>query len=102
METSSLKACLERADELAHDVVNVWNRSISADFSPEFKTILHKTFLYLTAKKKADDHRAFGILTERDETEEKAARIVFCASVLKVLRGHASRAVEAARRNRAN
>ena len=72
----SLKASLKYADKLAQDVIDAWNAS-PANLTPEFKTLLHITFLYKTARQKAQDHRAFDILSNSDELKERAARSMF-------------------------
>lgn len=72
----SLETLLKRADELAQDVINAWNAS-AGNFTPEFKTLLHVTFLYKTARQTAEDHRAFDILSRRDKDEERAAGLIF-------------------------
>ncbi len=73
---TSLKIGLKRADELAQDVINVWNVS-AATLTPEFKTLLHLAFLYKTARQTAEDHRAFDILSDSDEVRQRAARLMF-------------------------
>ncbi len=72
----SLETYLERTDELAQDVINAWNAS-AANLTPEFRTLLHKAFLYKTARQIAEDHRAFDILSNRDEVKEMAAGLIF-------------------------
>jgi hypothetical protein len=72
----SLETLLKRADELAQDVIDTWNAS-SANFTPEFRTLLHVTFLYKTARQTAENHRAFDILSNSDEAKERAARLIF-------------------------
>jgi hypothetical protein len=72
----SLETYLECADELAEEVVNAWNAS-AANLTPEFRILLHQAFLYKSARQKAEDHRAFDILSNRDEVEETAARLIF-------------------------
>jgi hypothetical protein len=72
----SLETYLERADELAQDVINAWN-ALSANSTPEFGALLHKTFLYKTARHTAENHRAFDILSDSDEAKERAARLIF-------------------------
>ena len=72
----SLETFLERGDELAQDVINAWNAS-AANLTPEFRTLLHKTFLYKTARQIAENHRAFDILSNRDEVKEMAAGLIF-------------------------
>ncbi len=71
-----LKTYLERADELAQDVINVWNVS-AANLTPEFKTLLHIAFLYKTARQTAEDHRALDILSDSDELKERTALSIF-------------------------
>ncbi len=71
-----LKTYLKRADELAQDVINVWNVS-AANLTPEFKTLLHIVFLYKTARQTAENHRDFDILSDSDKLKERAARSMF-------------------------
>lgn len=66
----------ERTDELAQDVIKAWNAS-PANLSPEFRSLLHKAFLYKTARQKAENHRAFDILSSNDEAKESAAGMIF-------------------------
>jgi hypothetical protein len=72
----SLETNLKRADKLAQDVIKTWNAS-AANLTPEFRTLLHKVFLYKTARQVAENHRAFDILSNRDELKERAARLIF-------------------------
>ncbi len=72
----SLKAALKYADKLAQDVVDPWNAS-AANLTPEFRALLHVTFLYKTARQTAQNHRAFDILSDSDELKEMAARSMF-------------------------
>ena len=72
----SLETYLERADELAQDVINIWNAS-AANLTADFGTLLHKAFLYKTARQIAENHRAFDILSDSDELKERAARSMF-------------------------
>jgi len=72
----SLETYLERADELAEVLTNIWNAS-EANLTPEFSTLLHKTFLYKTARQIAENHKAFNILSKRDQVKESAARLIF-------------------------
>jgi hypothetical protein len=71
----SLKTYRERTDELAQDVIDAWNAS--ANSTPEFGALLHKTFLYKTARHTAECHRAFDILSDSDEAKERAAAVIF-------------------------
>jgi hypothetical protein len=73
---SSLGTSLKYTDKLAQDVIDAWNAS-SANLTPEFRTLLHITFLYKTARQKAENHRAFDILSDSDELKERAARSMF-------------------------
>ncbi len=73
---ASLETYLERADELAQDVFDAWNAS-AANLSAEFKTLLHKTFLYKATRQMAENHRVFDILSDSDEFKERAARLTF-------------------------
>jgi len=76
-----LEIYLEQVDKLAQDVVNAWGLNVSAgnaaDLTPEFKSLLDKACNYQSAKRTADNHREFGILTERDEAELQAKRLAF-------------------------
>jgi len=76
IEMSSLETLLKRADELAQDVIDAWNAS-AANLSPEFKTLLHKTFLYKATRQIAENHRVFDILSDRDKGKEGAAGLIF-------------------------
>ena len=80
---------LKRADELAQAVINAWNAS-PANLTPEFRTLLHKTFLYKAARQKAENHRAFDILSDRDEVKEIAAGMIFVRAY-KIYYGQAAR-----------
>jgi hypothetical protein len=72
----SLETSLKYADKLAQDVIDAWNAS-PANLTPEFKTLLHLTFLYKAARQTAENHRAFDILSDGDELKERAARSMF-------------------------
>ena len=81
MNKAPLESYLENADKLAQDVVNAWGLNVTAGnaelLTPEFKALVDKTFLYRTLKQVADNHRDFGVLTEREGAEEQAARCTF-------------------------
>jgi len=72
----SLKASLKYADKLAQDVFDAWNAS-GTNLTPEFIALLHVTFLYKTARQKAQNHRAFDIFSDSDDLKERAARSMF-------------------------
>jgi hypothetical protein len=72
---------LERADELAQEVVNAWGQNVAAGnacyLTAEFKALFDKTCLYRDAKMVADNRREFNMLTEREAAEEGSAREAF-------------------------
>lgn len=76
-----LEKYLEHADELAQEVVNAWGVNVTAGnaayLTADFMALFDKTCLYRDAKKVADNHREFNMLTERDAVEEKARRQAF-------------------------
>ncbi len=72
----SLETYLQRADELAQEIIGAWNRPASTDFTPEFTSLLHKTFLYITARE-TQKLRAFGICRIDDSAEERTTRLAF-------------------------
>ncbi len=67
---SSLGTSLKYADKLAQDVFDAWNAS-GTNLTPEFSTLVHM------ARQKAQNHRAFDILSNSDELKERAARSMF-------------------------
>jgi mevalonate kinase len=72
---------LQRADELAQEVVNAWGVNMqagnAASLTDEFKAVLDKACRYRNAKEVADNHRQFNMLSERDAGEETATRQAF-------------------------
>lgn len=72
---------LERADELAQEVVNAWGVNMRAGnaafLTDDFKALLDKACRYRDAKSDADNNRQFNMLSERDAAEEKATRQTF-------------------------
>jgi hypothetical protein len=71
-----LEKYLERADELAQDVVNAWGGN-AAPLTTQFKNLFDKACLYTSAKRLADNHRAYNVLSEEDAAKEKVTRQVF-------------------------
>ena len=67
---------LERTDELAQNVIDTWNAS-GTNFTPEFGALLNKAIVYKTAREKAEKHRAFDILSDRDKAGEREAAVTF-------------------------
>jgi hypothetical protein len=72
----SLGTSLKYADKLAQDVIDAWNAA-PANLTPEFGALVHVTFLYKTARHRAENHRAFDILSGSDEAKERATRSMF-------------------------
>ena len=66
----------ERADELAHEVVNHWGRTfrltLEVGSADEFEALLGRALRYLGAKGVADNHRQVNRSTERDPAEDPA------------------------------
>jgi hypothetical protein len=77
----SLEECIERADQLAQDVVNAWGSNVSAGnaamLTTDFKALFEVTCRYRTAKEIADNRRQFNHLNEREAAEEVSARETF-------------------------
>src|SRR5260370_14228543 len=44
--------------------------------TPEFKALLDKACLHRTARRLADNHRSYDVMSEREEVEELSARYV--------------------------
>jgi hypothetical protein len=78
---TSIAEYVKRADELAQDVVNAWGVNVQAGngthLSAKFMNLFERAYSYRIAKRIADNHRQFAILTELDAVEEEAARQVF-------------------------
>jgi hypothetical protein len=69
---------LERADELAQEVVNAWGQAGNAAPLPtQFKNLFEKACLYRNAKRLADNHREHNVLSEEDAAKEKVTRQLF-------------------------
>ena len=84
MKGHPLEEYVQRADELAYEVVHAWVVNVKAGNSeyltPEFKGVFDKAFEYRQAKKLADNHRQFGIVTEEEAAVERTLREVFAAA----------------------
>jgi hypothetical protein len=69
------------ADQLAQDVVNAWGANVKAGngelLSGEFRALFEKTCAYRDAKRIADNRREHHMLTDREASEETAARSEF-------------------------
>jgi hypothetical protein len=72
---------LENADTLAQKVVNAWGQNLQAGNGPllshEFKVLMDKACQYRYAKDRADNHREFAMLSERDASKEESTRRAF-------------------------
>jgi hypothetical protein len=84
MKTHALEEYLQRADELAQEVVHAWvvnTKAGNAEYlAPEFKGLFDKAIEYRQSKKIADNHRAFNLLTEEDESTECTSREIFASA----------------------
>jgi hypothetical protein len=71
----------EHADDLAQEVVNVWGQFTAAGhqdrLTPEFITLLNSAIRYRDAKRVANNHRDFNVLTSAEEIEEKESLLAF-------------------------
>ena len=80
-----LEEYLRNADRLAQVVVNAWGKNTvgnayplaAQSITPQFKELFDKACLYRIARKLADNHRKFNVLSEQEATEEMAIRLAF-------------------------
>lgn len=80
----TLEECIEQADKLAQDVINVWGEGFKGgNFTSEFKALLEPTFRYRDAKKLADNQRPYGMMSEAELAHEDVTRKVFAAAYKK-------------------
>ena len=70
---------LKDADRLAQEVVNSWgtNVQMGSAMAPEFKALVDQACLYRTARRLADNHRKFDVMSEQEAVEEMAQRHAF-------------------------
>ena len=72
---------LEKADKLAQDVVNAWGVNMQAGNAPcltnQFKALFNKACLYQNARRLANNHRQFYMLSEQEASEEQSTRQTF-------------------------
>ena len=61
-----LEKYLKEADRLAQEVMNAWEIKAQAGIvpTPEFKALLEKACVYRTARRLADNHRKFDVMSE--------------------------------------
>lgn len=64
----------ERADEWAQNVVDAWGVNVRAGnaalLTEEFKSLFNLACRYRDAKRVAENHRQFNVLTQREAAEE--------------------------------
>jgi hypothetical protein len=77
----TLKQNFSHVDELAQEVVNAWGINVTAGngayLTADFRVVFDKCCAYRDAKKTADNHRKFNMLSEREAAEEESARQAF-------------------------
>lgn len=72
-----IQAYLDRADELAQEVIEAWNASKTGNFPRGFVWLLNETFHYRTVAGIVAERRRFDNLREGDEAAETQERIKF-------------------------
>ncbi len=89
-----LEEYLEHADDLAQAVVEAWGMKVQAGNAPllttQFKVLVDKACLYKNARRLADNHRQYNVLSEQDESEEKATREAFAPAYKAYYERHAA------------
>ena len=89
-----LEEYLEDADDLAQRVVDTWRANVPASNAPllttRFKDLVNKACLYKYARRLADNHREHNVLSEQDESEEKATREAFALAYKAYYERHAA------------
>lgn len=87
-----LEEYLKDADRLAREVVNAWgiNVQMGNALGAKFKALLEKACLYRTARRLADNHRKFNVMSEQEEAEEMAQRHAFAKAYKAFYEKHAA------------
>ena len=87
-----LEEYLKDADRLAQEVVNAWgiNVQMGNAMTPEFKALVDQACLYRTARRLADNHRKFDVMSEAEEAEELAVRRSFAEAYKAFYEKHAA------------
>ncbi len=89
-----LEEYLDHADDLAQHVVDAWGVNDQAGNAPllttRFKVLVDKACLYRNARRLADNHREYNVLSEEDEAEEKATREAFAIAYKAYYERHAA------------
>ena len=83
---------LKDADRLAQEVVNTWaiNVQMGNAMTFEFKVLVDRACLYRTARRLADNHRKFDVMSEAEEAEELAVRHSFAEAYKAFYEKHAA------------
>jgi hypothetical protein len=91
-EMPPLEEYLKDADKLAQQVVNTWgiNVQMGNATTPEFRALVDKACLYRTARRLADNHRKFDVMSEAEEAEELAVRRAFAEAYKAFYEKHAA------------
>ena len=91
-EMPPLAAYLKDADRLAQEVVNSWgtNVQMGSAMPPEFKALVDQACLYRTARRLADNHRKFDVMSEQEEAQEMALRHAFAEAYRAFFEKHAA------------
>ena len=89
-----LEEYLEHADELAQRVVDAWEANARAGktafLTTRFKALVDSACFYKNARRLADNHREYNVLSEQDEAEEKATREAFAIAYKAYYERHAA------------
>lgn len=96
-----LEEYLKRADNLAQRVVETWGINVQSGnaafltqskifLTTQFKVLVDKACLYRNARRLADNHREYNVLSEEDVTEEKATREAFALAYKAYYERHAT------------
>ncbi len=89
-----LEEYIELADDLARQVVDSWGENVQAGsaafLTTQFKVLVDKACLYRNARRLADNHREYNVLSEEDEAEEKSTREAFALAYKAYYERHAA------------
>jgi putative heme degradation protein len=91
-EMPPLVEYLKDADRLAQEVVNAWgtNVQMGSAMAPAFKALVDQACLYRTARRLADNHRKFDVMSEQEATQEMALRYAFAEAYKAFYEKHAA------------
>jgi hypothetical protein len=87
-----LEEYLKNADRLAQEVVNTWGMNVQTGnaASAEFRALVDKASLYRIARRLADNHRKFDVMSEQEAVEEMAQRHAFAEAYKAFYEKHAA------------